>query len=93
MSFHGIVSFHGAVLVVLSALIVGGLLRVVLGPTIWDRLLGLSLISSKIVMAIVVLASFLDRTFVLDIAIVYSLLGFIGSVLVARFLERGKEST
>ncbi|TVQ25166.1 MAG: pH regulation protein F [Spirochaetaceae bacterium] len=85
-------SFHGAVLAVLTVLIVGGLLRVVLGPTIWDRLLGLSLISSKIVMAIIVLASLLDRTFVLDIAIVYSLLGFIGSVLVARFLERGKES-
>ena len=80
-------SFHLIVLAVLALLMVGGMARVLIGPTIWDRLLGFSLVSSKIVMGIVIFASFLDRTFLLDIAIVYALLGFIGSVLIARYLE------
>ncbi len=84
-------TFHPVVLSVMAFLVVGGMARVLVGPTIWDRLLGFSLISSKIIMAIVVFASMLERTFLLDIAIVYSLLGFIGSVLIARFLERRTE--
>lgn len=63
-------------------------LRVFLGPTVWDRLLGLNLISSKILTAIVLLASLLGESYLLDIALVYAVLGFIGTVLIARFFER-----
>lgn len=82
--------FHEIVLSILALLMIVGMVRVFVGPTIWDRLLGLSLVSAKIVMGIIVFASLLERSFLLDIAIVYSLLGFIGSVLIARFLERRK---
>jgi len=85
------VSFYDAVLLTLALLTIGGIIRVVIGPTIWDRLLGLNLISSKIIMAIIVFALMIQRTFLLDIAIVYALLGFIGSVLIARFIERKGE--
>lgn len=78
---------HGA-LAALGLLSVGGLIRIVAGPTVWDRLLGLSLISSKIIVAIVIFAVLLQRSFLMDIAIIYSLLGFISSVLIARFIER-----
>ncbi len=81
-------TFYHGVLFVLALLTIGGIIRVVIGPTIWDRLLGLNLISSKIIMAIIVFALMIQRTFLLDIAIVYALLGFIGSVLIARFIER-----
>lgn len=81
-------TFYHAVLFVLALLTIGGIFRVVVGPTIWDRLLGLNLVSSKIIMAIIVFALMIQRTFLLDIAIVYALLGFIGSVLIARFIER-----
>ena len=84
-------SFYDAVLLALALLTIGGIVRVVVGPTIWDRLLGLNLISSKIIMAIIVFALMIQRTFLLDIAIVYALLGFIGSVLIARFIERKGE--
>ncbi len=84
-------SFYDAVLLTLALLTIGGIIRVVIGPTIWDRLLGLNLISSKIIMAIIVFALMIQRTFLLDIAIVYALLGFIGSVLIARFIERKGE--
>jgi multicomponent Na+:H+ antiporter subunit F len=34
----------------------------------------------------------LDRSFLMDIAIIYSLLGFISSVLIARFIEKKGEA-
>jgi multicomponent Na+:H+ antiporter subunit F len=85
-------SFLEGALVALGVLATGGLIRILIGPTVWDRLLGMSLISSKIIVAIVVFAVILDRGFLVDIAIIYSLLGFISSVLIARFIERKGES-
>ncbi|HAE61777.1 MAG TPA: pH regulation protein F [Eubacteriaceae bacterium] len=79
--------FLDAVLIVVSIYAAVVLIRVVIGPTIWDRLLGFNMISSKIIMSIVILSVVTDRSFLLDIALVYSFLGFIGTVLIARFVE------
>ncbi|MCL2588126.1 MAG: monovalent cation/H+ antiporter complex subunit F [Oscillospiraceae bacterium] len=55
------------------------------GPSVWDRLLGLNLISTKIVIIILVFASFRDSAYLLDYAIVFALLGFIGTIFVILF--------
>lgn len=75
-------------LAALSFLGLAVILRILLGPTIWDRLLGLNMIASKILVAIVILAHLMDLGFLLDIALVYAVLGFLGTVLVARFIEK-----
>jgi len=62
------------------------IIRIVLGPSIWDRLLGLNLISTKIIIIIVLYASWQDTSYLLDFAIGYILLGFIGTIFIARFL-------
>ena len=71
------------------------IIRVMLGPSIWDRLLGLNLISTKIIIMVVVFASFQETAYMLDFAIVYVLLGFISTIFTARFLlgrmKGGKE--
>ncbi len=85
-------TFLQASLIAIFLLSVGGILRILIGPTVWDRLLGMSLISSKIIVAIVVASVITDRSFLMDIAIIYSLLGFLSSVLIARFIERKGES-
>jgi multicomponent Na+:H+ antiporter subunit F len=64
------------------------LVRVILGPTIWDRLLGLNAISAKIIMSIVIFSIITNKTYLLDVAFVYALLGFISTVLIARFIEK-----
>lgn len=81
-------NFADGTLIAIGFLSIGGVIRIVIGPTVWDRLLGMGLISSKIIVAIVVFAYTMQRTFLLDVAIIYSLLGFISSVLIARFIER-----
>ena len=74
----------------LAALICACLARLLMGPTIWDRLLSFNLISSKVVMLIVAFALFTEKTYILDIALTFTLFSFIATVLIARFIrERG----
>jgi len=73
-------------LIALSA--VGSLTRVLIGPTIWDRLLGLGLTSSKVTLAIILAGFMYGELYILDLALLFSLLGFLVTVLLARFIER-----
>lgn len=61
------------------------------GPTIWDRLLGMNMISSKLILCIILFAVLSDLPYLIDIAIVYALIGFIGTVFIALFIrQRGR---
>ena len=67
------------------------LLRMIKGPSTWDRLLGMNLVSTKIITMIAVFASVNEAGYILDFAIIYALSGFIGTIFVALFLmERQK---
>ena len=69
--------------------------RVIKGPTIWDRLLGMNVIATKIIVIIIIYAAISDTSFLLDFAIIYTLSGFIGTIYIALFFadrkERGKK--
>lgn len=66
------------------------LIYVIKGPSIWDRLLGLNLIAAKVIMIIIVFSSIMEITFLLDLAILNGLFGFIGTIFIALFLSRHK---
>jgi len=72
------------------------IIKVVRGPNIWDRFLGMSLISTKIVIIIIIFASFYETSYILDLAIASVLLGFICIIFTAHFLmdriRRGKKT-
>jgi len=66
------------------------IVRMIIGPTIWDRLLTFNQLSTKVVVAMVFYSLLSNQTFLLDIAIVYTLFSFMSSVFIARFVrERG----
>lgn len=71
----------------LALLLIGTALRVMIGPTVWDRLLGFNLVTTKIVIGIVLFALITKTPYLLDVAIVYSLLGFVATVLISKFVE------
>ena len=52
----------------------------------WKRLVSYSLVSAKITMIIVLYALLVEATFFLDVAIVYSLLNYIGIIVLANYL-------
>ena len=61
--------------------------RIIIGPTIWDRLLGLNIVTTKLIMLIVLIASLRQETFLLDIALIYALLGFIGITFMSIYIQ------
>lgn len=63
------------------------LVRALTGPTVYDRILAINLFGTKTVLMIAVLAFITGRMDVLDIAIAYALINFIGIIAVLKFFE------
>ena len=80
------------VLWIMSVYLLLYFVRAVRGPSIWDRLLGMNLISTKIIIIIIFFASVHETAYLLDFAIIYSLFGFIGVIFIALFLLERKKA-
>lgn len=63
-------------------------LRVLIGPSVWDRLIGLNLITSKIVSIMIIFAASTRQTYILDIALVYALCSFTGIIFMSVYLHK-----
>lgn len=80
-------------LVVFSLLGIGmffSILRVIMGPSIPDRVVGVDTLNVIITGSIVFLAHIFRNNLYLDIALVYGILAFVETVLMARYLEGRK---
>ena len=81
--------FSLIVLNVLAALIVVYLYRVVRGPTVYDRILGLNGISTKAIIVLVVIGTIYERVeMFVDISTGYALLNLVGALAMAKYLEQ-----
>lgn len=78
-------------LVILLFVILAMLFRVFYGPTVFDRLNGLTVIGTNS-LVVLILIGFLEKriNMFVDIAISYGVLGFISLVVLAKYFE-GKE--
>ncbi|MEZ5540874.1 MAG: monovalent cation/H+ antiporter complex subunit F [Pseudomonadota bacterium] len=65
------------------------LARALLGPTVCDRILAVNMFGTKTVLLIAVLAFMSGRTDIIDIALIYALINFIGVVAVLKLVEQG----
>ncbi len=80
-------SILAILLIVLCIAMILVLVRALLGPTLYDRLLAANSIGTKIILLIAVYGFFTDRPEFLDIAILYALMNYIGTVAVLKFFE------
>lgn len=64
------------------------LLRVLIGKDIWDKILGFNLFTSKFILIILIYSVTTELNYLLDIAMVYALLGFVSIVFITRFIQR-----
>ncbi len=81
-------SFLSFVLVTLTVLMVVYLYRVVRGPSVFDRVLGLNGISTKAIVLLVVVGTLFERVdMFVDISTGYALLNLVSALAVAKFLE------
>ncbi len=72
----------------LAALLIA-FIRMIIGPTSADRVVALDVMTIISISLIVFLAAFLERAIYIDVAIVYSIISFIGVIAIARYMERG----
>lgn len=83
-----------AVIAITLTLALGlSLYRVVMGPTIFDRLTGLGLIGTKSIILLLLFGLLVDRVDVfIDITLAYALISFVGIVAIAKYFETPEES-
>lgn len=80
---------YAVVVVAIVVTMILALVRAAWGPTVFDRILALNMFGTKTVLLISVFSFVINRTDFLDVALLYSLINFIGVVAVLRFSKFG----
>ena len=78
-----------AILVVMGLVLV----RALTGPTVYDRILAVNVFGTKTVLLLAIMAFISGRLDVLDVALAYALINFIGVIAALRFFEYGDLAT
>ena len=95
-------ALYSFALLVIAVLLLVMLIRVIRGPGVTDRLLSINMISTLVNVAIIILAALLQESFLLDVALVYTMISLVSMLIMARvylpaephrkaFPEKGKE--
>ncbi|NRB34077.1 MAG: cation:proton antiporter [Rhodobacteraceae bacterium] len=79
-----------AVLMVISALLI--LIRLMLGPSLPDRVVGLDMLTLSLVAFCALATLYFEQRAFLDVALVLALIGFLATVALARFAERVQDN-
>jgi multicomponent Na+:H+ antiporter subunit F len=66
------------------------LIRAVRGPKLADRIVATNMICVKTILLIVMVAMYIGEGFLVDIALVYSLLSFLAVIVLTRFMLKVK---
>lgn len=77
--------------IVLTIIIAIPLVRVLKGPTVFDRLLATNAIATKTIVLICIIGFLYGRIdMFIDITLAYAILGFIGSLVIAKYVISSK---
>lgn len=74
-----------AIIFVILIFIAG--IRMWLGPTNADRMLALDVINILVVIIMIILSIRFDQPSFIDVAIIYALLSFVGTLYIAKFIR------
>lgn len=69
---------------ILAVLMFLCLLRAILGPRFTDRLVAANMVSTLTVVFILLLAYYQNEAFLLDVSLLYAMLGFLAVVVISR---------
>ncbi|RLD53126.1 MAG: cation:proton antiporter [Bacteroidetes bacterium] len=79
-------------IIIISVISLGAIfavIRFIKGPTASDRVMALDTLSVMLIAVMVVLGFIMKRYIYIDVSLVYAVLGFIGVITIARYLEGG----
>lgn len=81
--------FNIVIIAIMSLGLIMGFIRFVKGPTASDRVIALDTMSIITISLMVFVAHIYGRYIYVDVSLVYAVLGFIGVLTFARYLEGG----
>ena len=74
---------------ILSVSVFSMSVRLVMGPTVPDRVVALDTMNTFVVAMMIILGAVYDSIVMVDIATVYAALSFVGTLFIARYIEGG----
>ena len=83
------INMFGAATAALLVCMAMGLIRAILGPTVFDRILAVNSFGTKTVLLIAAYGFLSGRPDFLDLAMVYALMNFIGTIAVMKYTRFG----
>ena len=66
------------------------LYRAVAGPGVFNRVAAVNIIGTKTIALLVIMGYYFERPHFFDIALLYAMINFIGTLVFAKYLERGE---
>ncbi|AOY74851.1 monovalent cation/H+ antiporter complex subunit F [Clostridium formicaceticum] len=85
MVIHGYI----AISIFLALMAFPCLYRAYAGPTAIDRVVAINVVSTKVTVLIVFLAIITNQDAFIDVALIYSMMGFIATICVSKYIEKG----
>ncbi len=80
--------FWAISLLILVSIILS-LYRGLVGPGVFNRVAAVNVIGTKTVALLTILGYLFERPHFFDIALLYAMLNFIGTLVIAKYIERG----
>lgn len=81
--------YNGAAFCLLFTMLLA-LARALLGPSVFDRILAVNMFGTKAVLLIACYSFISGRADLLDVALLYALLNFVGVIAALRLVELGR---
>ncbi|MCS7121963.1 MAG: monovalent cation/H+ antiporter complex subunit F [Archaeoglobaceae archaeon] len=76
--------------ILLSLTIVMCLYRLAVGPGVYNQIAAANAVGTKATVLLILVGFIMERPHFVDIALMYAILNFIGVIIVAKYLLRGK---
>jgi multicomponent Na+:H+ antiporter subunit F len=76
-------------LVLFSITIAIAVIRIILGPSMPDRVIGLDMIGVNLIAMIAVISVVMNTKAFLEVILILGILSFIGTIAFSKFIERG----
>jgi multicomponent Na+:H+ antiporter subunit F len=64
--------------------------RAIVGPGTYNRIVAVNVIGTKAIVLLVLVGYIIERPQFIDVALMYAAIAFIGTLIVAKYAERGE---
>lgn len=84
-----IISFLAVGMIIAGTILVSSY-RAIAGPGTFNRVVAANIIGTKAIVLLIIVGYIIERPHFVDIALMYAILNFIGTIIVAKYLEKGE---